>query len=464
MDNDTATGREWAGLAVLALPTLLVSIDIFVLLLALPRLTQDLHASGTQRLWISDIYGFLLVGFLVTMGTLGDRTGRRRVLLTGAAAFGAASVLAAYSTSPAMLIAARALLGIAGATLSPSTLALIGTMFRQPRQRAAAIGVWMACFMSGAAIGPMAGGLMLEHFWWGSVFLLAVPAMALLLILGPVVLPEYRDPAARRLDLGSVLLSLAAILPVAYALTETARTGLRPLPAAAGVAGLALGAVFVRRQRKLTEPLLDLRLLTNRTFAAAMSGMTLSTMLTGATMLFGTQYFEVAKGLSPVRAGLCMVPAAVTMTASALGAPPLARRARPAYVIAAGLAVATGGLLLIGQVNGLVPVVAGWALVALGSGPMVVLSVDLVIGAAPPARAGAAAAVNETGSQLGFALGIAALGGLSMRVAATTSAVLLAVVAVITIFLLRHAGRGVEPAQTAPPEHPAEAGAPAALR
>lgn len=173
MDNDTATGREWAGLAVLALPTLLVSIDIFVLLLALPRLTHDLHASGTQRLWISDIYGFLLAGFLVTMGTLGDRTGRRRVLLTGAAAFG-------------------------------------------------------------AAIGPIAGGLMLEHFWWGSVFLLAVPAMALLLILGPVVLPEYRDPAARRLDLGSVLLSLAAILPVAYALTETARAGLRPLPAAAG--------------------------------------------------------------------------------------------------------------------------------------------------------------------------------------------------------------------------------------
>jgi DHA2 family multidrug resistance protein-like MFS transporter len=465
MDNDTATAREWAGLAVLALPTLLVSIDIFVLLLALPRLTQDLDASGTQRLWISDIYGFLLAGFLVTMGTLGDRTGRRRVLLTGAAAFGAASVLAAYSTSPAMLIAARALLGIAGATLSPSTLALIGTMFRQPRQRAAAIGVWMACFMSGAAIGPIAGGLMLEHFWWGSVFLLAVPAMVLLLILGPVVLPEYRDPVPRRLDLGSVLLSLAAILPVAYALTETARTGLLPLPAAAGVAGLALGAVFVRRQRKLAEPLLDLRLLTNRTFAAAMSGMTLSTMLTGATMLFVTQYFELARGLSPVRAGLCMVPAAITMAASALGASPLARRIRPAYVIAAGLALAAGGLLLIGQVNGLAPVVAGWALVTLGSGPMVVLSVDLVIGAAQPARAGAAAALNETGSQLGFALGIAALGGLSMRVAATTSAVLLAFVALITIFLLRHVGRGGEPArQAAAPDRAAEVHAPAALR
>lgn len=417
MDNDTATRREWAGLAVLALPTLLVSIDVFVLLLALPKLSQDLHASGTQQLWISDIYGFLLAGFLVTMGTLGDRTGRRRVLLIGAA-----SVLAAYSTSPAMLIAARALLGIAGATLSPSTLALIGTLFRQQRQRAFAIGVWMACLMSGAVIGPLVGGLMLEHFWWGSVFLLAVPAMALLLILGPIVLPEYRDPAARRLDLGSVgpptspALLTAAILLVVYTLTEMARTGWRPLPFAAGVAGIAVGVVFARRQRTSPDPLLDLRLFKNRTFAAAMSGMTLSTMLTGAVMLLVTQYLELARGLSPVRAGLCLVPAAVTMTASSLTSPRLARRVHPAYVIVGGLGVAIAGLLLISQADGLVPVVAGWALIALGSGPMVVLSVDMVIGSVPQAKAGAAAALNETGSQLGFALGIAVLGSVSSAV------------------------------------------------
>jgi len=416
MDNDAATRREWAGLAVLALPTLLVSIDVFVLLLALPRLSQDLHASSTQQLWISDIYGFLLAGFLVTMGTLGDRIGRRRLLLAGATAFGLASVLAAYADSPAMLIAARALLGIAGATLSPSTLALISNMFRQPRQRAVAIGVWMACFMAGAAIGPLAGGVVLEHFWWGSVFLLGVPAMALLLALGPVVLPEYRAPAAGRLDLGSVALSLAAIMPVVYGLTELARTGWRPLPAAAVVAGVAVGAVFARRQRALSEPLLDLRLLTNRVFAAAMSGMTLSTILTGAVMLLVTQYFELARGLSPVRAGLCLVPAAATMTASSLLAPRLASRIRPAYVIAGGLGVAIVGLLLISQASGLTAVVAGWALVTLGSGPMVVLSVDLVIGSAPPDRAGSAAALNETGSQLGFALGIAVLGSVSAAV------------------------------------------------
>jgi DHA2 family multidrug resistance protein-like MFS transporter len=418
MDNQdaAATRREWAGLAVLALPTLLVSVDIFVLLLALPRISQGLHASGTQQLWVSDVYSFLLAGFLVTMGTLGDRTGRRRVLLIGAAAFGAASVLAAYSTSPAMLIAARAVLGIAGATLSPSTLSLISTMFRQPKQRAMAIGVWMACFMSGAAIGPLVGGLLLAHFWWGSVFLLAVPAMVLLLVLGPVVLPEYRNPAAGRLDPGSVALSLAAILLVVYGLTELARTGIRPLPAIAVVAGIAIGVVFARRQRILPQPLLDLRLLANPTFAAAMSGLTLSTMLTGAIMLLVTQYLELASGLSPVRAGLCLLPAAVTMTTSALLSPKLARHIRPAYVIAGGLVVAIAGLALIAQAEGLAPVVAGWALVTLGSGPMVVLSVDMVIGSAPPARAGSAAALNETGSQLGFALGIAVLGSVAAAV------------------------------------------------
>jgi DHA2 family multidrug resistance protein-like MFS transporter len=416
MENDTATRREWAGLAVLALPTLLVSIDVFVLLLALPRLSQDLHASSTQQLWISDIYGFLLAGFLVTMGTIGDRIGRRRMLLAGATAFGAASVLAAYSSSPGMLIAARAVLGIAGATLSPSTLALISTMFANPRQRAAAVGIWMACFMSGAAIGPLAGGVMLEHFWWGSVFLLAVPAMALLLIFGPGLLPEYRAQGVRRLDLGSVPLSVAAILAVVYGLTELAISGWRPVPVGAVVGGITLGAVFAYRQQIVPEPLLDLRLLRNRAFTAAMTGMTLSTMLTGVVMLLVTQYFELVAGLSPVRAGECMVPAAVLMTASSLLAPRLAQRIRPAYVIAGGLVVAVAGLLLISQASGLTPVVAGWALITLGSGPMVVLSVDLVIGAAPPAKAGSAAALNETGSQLGFALGIAILGSVASAV------------------------------------------------
>jgi len=215
--NDTtpakAGRREWTALAVLALPTLLVSIDVYVLLLALPRLTADLGASSTEQLWITDIYGFLLAGFLITMGTLGDRIGRKKLLLIGATAFGIASVLAAFSTSPAMLIAARAVLGVAGAILAPSTISLIRTLFRDPKQMGLAIGLWGTCFSAGAVIGPLVGGVMLSQFWWGSVFLLGVPAMVLLLALGPFLLPEYRDPDAGKLDLTSVALSLAAILP-----------------------------------------------------------------------------------------------------------------------------------------------------------------------------------------------------------------------------------------------------------
>ncbi|GIO70185.1 MFS transporter [Paenibacillus cookii] len=206
-----AGAREWTGLGVLVLTSLLVSSDIFVLALALPDLSADLGADSTQQLWIMDIYGFMLTGFLITMGTLGDRIGRRKVLMMGAAVFGIASVGAAFAASPGMLIAARAILGIAGATLVPSTLALISHMFHDPKQRGLAISIWMAGCMGGAAIGPVVGGMMLENFWWGSVFLIGVPVMVLLLVLGPVLLPEYRDQGAGRLDLLSVGLSLAAL-------------------------------------------------------------------------------------------------------------------------------------------------------------------------------------------------------------------------------------------------------------
>ncbi len=207
-----ATRREWIGLAVIALPCLLYSMDLTVLYLAVPHLSADLKPTSTQLLWITDIYGFVLAGSLITMGTLGDRIGRRRLLLIGAAAFAAASVLAAFSTNAAMLIAYRALLGIAGATLAPSTLSLIRNMFLNQGQRTTAIGIWVTSFSAGAAIGPLLGGLLLEHFWWGSVFLLAVPVMVLLLLVGPRLLPEFRDPEARELDLLSAGLSLVAVL------------------------------------------------------------------------------------------------------------------------------------------------------------------------------------------------------------------------------------------------------------
>ncbi|MBE1563148.1 MFS transporter [Nonomuraea africana] len=407
---------KWIGLAVLALPTLLISIDVFVLLLALPQLSAELGASSTEQLWIMDIYGFMLAGFLITMGTLGDRIGRRRLLLIGATAFGLASVLAAFSTSPALLIAARALLGVAGATIAPSTLALISNMFTDARQRATAISVWLVCFMSGAAVGPLVGGLLLEHFWWGSVFLLGVPVMVLLLLLGPALLPEYRDPAAGRLDLTSVALSLAAILPIIYGLKELAKDGLRAMPVLAVGAGLAFGLAFVRRQRLLPDPLLDLRLFASRAFTTALGALMSGTLLMGALMMFITQYFQLVAGLSPFVAGLWMLPAVAASGVAFLLSPIVARGVRPAYAIAGGMAISTVGLLLISQADGPVAVAAGFSLINLGAGPMVVLGTDLVVGSAPPNKAGSAAALNETSGEFGFALGIAVLGSVGTAV------------------------------------------------
>lgn len=267
-DVRKATRREWVGLAVLALACLLYVMDLTVLHLAVPAISADLQPSSTQLLWIIDIYGFMVAGALVTMGTLGDRIGRRRLLLIGAAAFGVVSLLAAFSTSAEMLIVSRALLGVAGATIAPSTLSLIFHMFQDPKERSIAIGVWIGAFSAGSAVGPVLGGLMLEVFWWGSVFLLALPVMAALLVLGPRVLPEYRDPNAGRLDLISAAMSVTALLAVIYGLKQIAQDGLAPVPAAVIVAGLMVAAVWVRRQQRHTDPMIDLGLFRSRAFNA----------------------------------------------------------------------------------------------------------------------------------------------------------------------------------------------------
>jgi DHA2 family multidrug resistance protein-like MFS transporter len=415
--------REWLGLAVLALPTLLVALDLFVMLLALPHLSAALGASSTQQLWILDIYGFMVAGFLLTMGTLGDRIGRRRLLLVGAAAFGTASILAAWSTSPGMLIAARALLGIAGATLSPSTLSLITTMFRDPRQRASAVGIWAGCFVVGAIVGPIVGGVLLEQFWWGSVFLLGVPAMVLLLLVGPVLLPEYRNPQAGRLDLASVALSLGAILPVVYGLKELARGGWQPLPAATIVIGLAVGWRFVRRQHTLADagadPLLDLRLFANRAFSTTLGSLLANSTLAGGTMALIAQHFQLVDGLSPLRAGLALVPGMLAAIGSFQLAPLLGRRVRPALLFAGGLVISVAGLLLLTQsdaTSGPLVLMAGFVMVSFGGGPLVALGTNLVVSSAPPEHAGSAAGVAQTANEFGYALGVATLGSIGVAV------------------------------------------------
>jgi MFS transporter, DHA2 family, multidrug resistance protein len=411
--------REWAGLAVIALPCLLATMDLEVLNLAVPALTEDLQPSSAQLLWIIDIYGFMVAGSLITMGTLGDRIGRRRLLLAGAAAFGAASVLAAFSTSAAMLIATRALLGVAGATLAPSTLSLIRNMFADPGQRTVAIAVWATSFSVGAAIGPLLGGVLLEWFWWGSVFLLAVPVMVLLLLVGPVLLPEYRDPGAGRLDLGSAAMSLASVLAVIYGLKQLAQDGLGWEPALSVLAGLAVGVAFVRRQRTLADPLLDLSLFASRPFSASLATFTLSLFVTFGTFLFVAQYLQLVLGLSPLEAGLWTLPSAAGLVAGSMLTPLLVRRARPATVMAAGLALAAVGfglLTLVDGSSGLGVLVAGSVVLCLGVAPVGTLATDLMVGAAAPERAGAAAAISETGAEFGGALGIAVLGSIGAAV------------------------------------------------
>ncbi|MEO3811064.1 MFS transporter [Sphaerisporangium sp. B11E5] len=410
--------REWTGLAVLALPTLLLALDSSVLYLALPRLSTDLGASHVQQLWITDIYGFLIAGFLVTAGTLGDRIGRRRLLMIGGAAFAAASVLAAYSTSPEMLIATRALMGITGASLMPSTLALISNMFTDPKQMGTAIAVWMSCFMGGMAIGPVVGGVLLENFWWGSVFLLSVPVMALLLIAGPKLLPEYRDPGAGKLDLTSVALSLGTILPLIYGLKELAKNGFEAVPIASIVVGVIVGVAFVRRQRSLPNPLLDLRLFNNRAFTAALAIMVGGGLMSG-TYLLVNLYLQTVEGLSPLNAGLLLVPQTIVTVISLMMAPAIARKVRPAYAIAGGLVLAGIGYLLVSQVataSGLPLLLTGLYLAAFGAGPMAGLGTGLIMGSAPPEKAGSAAAMSETGGELGIALGIATLGSVGTAV------------------------------------------------
>ena len=407
--------RRWLGLAVLALPTILISLDMSVLYLALPALSQDLGADQVEQLWITDIYGFMVAGLLITMGSLGDRIGRRRLLLAGGALFGVASLLAAFSISPEMLIAARALMGIAGATVAPATLALISNIFDDPKQRAFAIGVWLACFMGGNAVGPIIGGLLLASFWWGSVFLLAVPVMVVLLAAGPVLLPEYRHPENTRLDLGSVGLSLLAILPFIYGLKEVARAGAAPLPITAMGFGIVVAVVFVRRQQTAASPLIDLQLFRSVPFSVTLVMMIITAMLMGGTFLFISLWLQLVAGLTPFVAGLWLVPQMIAMIIGTLLAPILARRVRPGLLVTLGVMITAIGFVVLSRTTadgGLATVVIGFTLACGGIGGAVALGTDLVVGSAPPAKAGSAASISETSNELGIALGIAIVGSI----------------------------------------------------
>ncbi|MGX5729710.1 MFS transporter [Pseudoxanthomonas beigongshangi] len=412
-----ATRREWIGLAAIALPCMVYAMDLTVLNLALPAISADLNPSTSQLLWIVDIYGFLVAGFLITMGTLGDRIGRRRLLLIGAAAFAAASIIAAFSRSAEMLIAMRALLGVAGATLAPSTMSLIRNMFHDEHERQFAIGVWIASFSVGGAIGPLVGGLLLEWFWWGAAFLAAVPVMVLLLLLGPKLLPEYRDPDAGRLDPASMAQSLLGVLAVVYGLKRIAEYGADTRGLLVLAAGVVLGVLFVRRQRHLDYPFLDVTLFRRPAFSAAIVAYALAGLSMMGVYIFMTQYLQLVLGLSPLQAGLATVPWSLCFTVGSLLAPRLARHWGARRVMVRGLLLAAIGFGITALVippHGLWILIAGMLAMSIGLAPVFTVGNELIITTAPPERAGAASALAETSAELSGALGIALLGSAGM--------------------------------------------------
>ncbi|QLD13125.1 MFS transporter [Microbacterium oleivorans] len=407
--------RGWAALGVLMLPVLLVSVDNTVLSFALPEIARALSPSSAQQLWIIDVYPLILAGLLVTMGSLGDRFGRRRMLLIGATGFATVSALAAFSPTAEALIAARAAMGVFGAMLMPSTLSLLRSIFTDRDQRRLAIAVWASMFSAGAALGPIVGGILLEHFSWGSVFLMAVPVLVPLLVLAPFLVPESRDPRPGRIDPVSIALSMLTMVPIVYAIKDFAVKGWGVLPPALFLLGVIFGWLFVRRQLRVSEPMLDMRLFSRGTFSGALLVNLLSVVALVGFLYFVTQHLQLIVGLSPLEAGLALVPGLAMMIIAGLGVVPISRRVSPRIVVPAALALSAAGYVMIAvltDAESMIELVLAFVLLGMGIGAAETVSNELVLASAPPAKAGAASAVSETAYEVGAVLGTAVLGGI----------------------------------------------------
>ncbi|GIO13715.1 MFS transporter [Cohnella xylanilytica] len=407
--------KEWIALAVLCLPLMVVSMDVSVLFFAAPDIAADLQPTANQQLWIFDVYGFILAGLLLTMGAVGDRIGRRRLLMIGSVGFALSSLFAAYAQTAEALIAARGILGIAGSTLMPSTLALVRTMFQDDNQRTKAMSIWSAVMASGVTVGPIIGGLLIQSFSWGSVFLINIPAMALLLLIAPFLLPENRSSSPGRIDIASSLLALAAILPVTYGVKTLAEDGWAPIPVALLAAGLIVGYAFVRRQLSIANPLLDIRALMDRRTGGSILINLIATFTLMASALVNTQFLQSVLGYSPFVASLWSVLPSVAVGAAAPLAAKLSLTLGRPRVMAGGFAVSAIGFGILTQVrlDGFLPLavmLVGAGLVAAGIVSVMTLVADYVVGVAPADRAGAVGGLIETSSELGGAFGIALLG------------------------------------------------------
>ena len=419
---------RWWGVAVLALAVVILAIDMTVLNFALPAISRDLDPSGTQLLWIVDVYAFVIATLLITMGTLGDRIGRRKLLMWGIAGFGAASLLAAYSVSPVMLIVARALQGVAGATLMPSTLSLIKAMFPDKNELPRAIAVWISCYSLGAIIGPVLGGWLLEHFHWGSVFIINVPVAVAVIVGGLLVLPESKATAPGRFDIAGAVLSMVALFGVVGAL-KAATAGLAWwIPALLATAALLAAGALVAHLNNAPHPLVDVRLLRDRAYAVSVVINAMSSFLLVGAMFYLTQYLQVVLGISPVHAGLLLMPGMVASMAATMITGEMVGRfsARPLLLIAITLAAA-GLAMHVVEASGAWPAVssgtgaqvwfaASFILLGVGSGMIDPVTNTIILGSAPPEQSGAASALSETGYELGGAFGAAILGSVLVGV------------------------------------------------
>ena len=395
------------------LPVLLVSIDNTVLNFALPAISTATRPTGVQLLWMVDIYPLVLAGLLVAMGSLGDRIGRRRLLLIGSVGFGVVSVFAAFSPSVEGLIIARAALGFFGAMLMPSTLSLLRSTFVDRDQRRLAIAIWATGFAAGSALGPVIGGILLEHFAWGSVFLIAVPVLLPLLVLAPLLVTESRDPKPGRIDILSIALSLGTMLPIVYGIKTIAESGMNALTLAPVALGLGLGVWFVRRQLRLLNPMLDMGLFRRGAFSGAVGVNLLSVTALVGCLFFISQHLQLVLGLSPLSAGLVLVPGLVAMILAGLLIVPIARRVRPSRVVPLALLISVSGFASIALRGGQIDAVSigfAFVLLGIGIGAAETVSNELIVATAPADKAGAASAVSETAYELGAVLGTAVLG------------------------------------------------------
>lgn len=409
------TRRQIAALVVLCLAVFMVAIDATVLSVAVPAIAEQLQPSYTQILWIGDIYSFVLAGLLVTMGNIGDRIGRKRLLLWAAVAFGVASVAAALAPSPELLIVARAVQGVAGGGLMPPTLALLRTVFAEDRLRTRAVGLWSASGAAGAALGPTLAGVLVQHFYWGSVLLVNIPVVALIVAVGAVVLPEARSESSHPLDPASVLLSTAGILGVVYGVTELSHSGPGFWPAyPALVIGGVLLRVFLRRQRRLPVPLLDLTLFSQIRFSAAIVAELVVVFATVGGLFFLPIFLRQVGGFSALQSGLALLPESLMSLVVASNTGRLIRSWGHRRVLVVGLWVGAVGLLLLGAA---IPVsypamVVPLMMLGFAFGSVVTCSSDLVLSSASTDRVGAATGISETSFELGTALGIALTGSL----------------------------------------------------